>query len=128
MNLLRSNVGRRTWNSGQSGRRRNKSGVNKCMSSMKSRNISILRTYMTILNDMTLICNNCIISCCNVLQCAQFPCNYNTVAEILIVLCLKQQKHQHLEQGQVVNLDVILHARVHPSKILKMEQVCDRLT
>jgi hypothetical protein len=52
LNLLKSNVGRRTRNSGLSRRGRHKSGLN---NSMKSRSGSIMRAYTTILNDMTLI-------------------------------------------------------------------------
>jgi len=51
LNLLGSNVGRRTWNSGLCGRCRHKSGLN---NSMKSRSGSISRVDTTILDDMTL--------------------------------------------------------------------------
>jgi len=52
LNLLESNVGRRTRNNMLSGRCRHKSGLN---NNMKSKNGSILRVYTTILNDMTLL-------------------------------------------------------------------------
>ena len=52
LNLLGSKVGRRTRNNGLNGRCRHKGGLN---SSMKSKSGSIMRAYMTILNDMAFL-------------------------------------------------------------------------